>query len=93
MRGRYRLEAIGKAAATAQDKQRIAAESLMIESDKLVPQGGKAAPKIIENMQQALAIWREQNEPSWEAWSLVRIAYAHYVTSDGAGRAILQFSA
>ena len=67
LRGTYRLEAVGKAAATAQDKQRIAAESLMIESDKLFPQGGKAAPKIIENMQQALAIWREQNEPSWEA--------------------------
>jgi tetratricopeptide (TPR) repeat protein len=28
-------------------------------------------------MQQALAILREQNEPSWEAWSLVRIGYAH----------------
>ena len=67
LRGTYRLEAVGKAAATAQDKQRIAAESLMIESDKLVPQGGKAAPKIIENMQRALAIWREQNQPSWEA--------------------------
>jgi len=28
-------------------------------------------------MQQALIIWREQHEPSWEAWSLVRIGYAH----------------
>ena len=28
-------------------------------------------------MQQALAIWREQTEPSWEAWSLVRIGFAH----------------
>jgi hypothetical protein len=77
LRGTYRLEAVVKAAATAQDKQRIAAESLMIESDLLLPQGGKAAPKIIENMQQALVIWREQNEPSLEAWSLVRIGYAH----------------
>ena len=77
LRGTYRLEAVVKAAATAPDKQRIAAESLMIESEKLVPQGGKAAPKIIENMQQALRIWREQNEPSFEAWSLLRIAYAH----------------
>ena len=77
LRGTYRLEAVVKAAATARDKQRIAAESLMIESEKLVPQGGKAAPKIIENMQQALAIWREQNEPSWEAWSLLRIGYAY----------------
>jgi hypothetical protein len=64
----------------------------MIEADKLLPQGGKAAAKIIENMQQALAIWREQNEPSWEAWSLVRIGCAHCEIADGAGRAILQFS-
>ena len=77
LRGSYRLEAVVRAAATPQDKQRIAAESLMIESEKLVPQGGKAAPKIIENMQQALRIWREQNEPSWEAWSLLRMGYAY----------------
>ena len=77
LRGTYRLEAVVEAAATTRDKQRIAAESLMIESEKLVPQGGKTAPKIIENMQQALRIWREQNEPSWEAWSLLRIGYAY----------------
>ena len=77
LRGTYRLEAVVQAAATTRDKQRIATESLMIESEKLTPQGGKAAPKIIENMQQALRIWREQNEPSWEAWSLLRIGYAH----------------
>src|SRR4029450_659100 len=40
LRGTYRLAAVGKAAATAQDKQRIAAESLMIESDKLLLQKG-----------------------------------------------------
>ena len=28
-------------------------------------------------MQQALRIWREQNEPSWEGWSLIRIGYAY----------------
>jgi CHAT domain-containing protein/uncharacterized protein HemY len=77
LRGTYRLEAVVQAAPTTRDKERIAAESLMIESEKLVPQGGKAAPKIIENMQQALRIWREQNEPSWEAWSLVKIGNAH----------------
>ncbi|HZM86963.1 MAG TPA: CHAT domain-containing protein [Blastocatellia bacterium] len=77
LRGTYRLEAVVKAAATTRDKQRIAAESLMIESEKLVPEGGKAAPKIIDNMQQALRIWREQNEPSWEGWSLSRIGYAY----------------
>jgi tetratricopeptide (TPR) repeat protein len=75
--GTYRIEAMVQAAATMQDKQRIVAESLMIESEKLVPQGGKAAPKIIENLQQALRIWRQQNEQSWEAWSLLRIGYAY----------------
>ena len=59
LRGTYRLQAVQEAAATAQDKQRIAAESLMIESEMLLPQAGKAAAKIIENMQQTRAIWRE----------------------------------
>ena len=39
LRGTYRLEAVVQAAATTRDKQRMAAESLMIEADKLFPQG------------------------------------------------------
>jgi CHAT domain-containing protein/uncharacterized protein HemY len=77
LRGTYRLETVAQSEATTRDKQRIAAESLMIESEKLVPQGGKAALKIIENLQQALPVWREQKEQSWEAWSLFKIGSAH----------------
>ena len=77
LRGVYWINAAVKPAATTQDKQRIAAESLMIEAGKLFPQGGKGAPKIIESLEQALPIWREMNESSLEAWSLLRIGYAY----------------
>jgi len=77
LQGAYRLEAVVQSAATTRDKQRVAAESLMIEAEKLFPQGGKGASRIIEILQQAVATWREQNEPSWEAWSLLRIGYAY----------------
>jgi CHAT domain len=89
LRGTYRLEAAGKAAATAQDKQRIAAESLMIESEKLFPQGGNTAPKIIENMQQTLAIWREQSEPSWEAWCQLSVAKNNGPRTIGDGQPLI----
>jgi CHAT domain-containing protein/uncharacterized protein HemY len=79
LRGAYRLTTNWKDAATALDKQRIAAESLMIEAQKLSPQAGKGAPQVIENLQKALPTWREQNEPSWEAWSLRRIGKAYSV--------------
>ncbi len=76
-RGAYRLTTSWKDAATAQDKQRIAAESLMIEAKQLSPQAGKGAPQVIENLQKALPTWREQNETSWEAWSVRRIGKAY----------------
>jgi CHAT domain-containing protein/uncharacterized protein HemY len=77
LRGAYRLTTTWKDAATAQDKQRIAAESLMIEARKLAPQAGKGAPRVIENLQKALPTWREQNEPSWEAMSLLMSGRAY----------------
>ena len=79
LRGAYRLTTNWKDAATAQDKQRITAESLLIEAKKLSPQAGKGAPQVIENLQKALPTWREQNEPSWEAWSLVWLGKAYSV--------------
>ena len=78
LRGAYRLTTDWKDAATAQDRQRIAAESLMIEAEKLSPQVGKGAPKVIENLQKALPTWREQNEASWEAWTLHKIGRAYF---------------
>lgn len=60
IRGTYRLEAVVKTSATEPDKQRITAEALMIEADNLLPQAGKGAPKIIENMQKAVSIWRAE---------------------------------
>jgi hypothetical protein len=37
LRGTYRLEAVVQSAATTRDKQRLAAESLMIEAEMLSP--------------------------------------------------------
>ena len=59
LRGTYRLEALGKAAATAQGQTAHCRRVVNDRSDLLSPQAGKAAPKIIENLQQTLAVWRE----------------------------------
>src|SRR5215204_900525 len=78
LRGTYRLTTNWKDAATAQDRQRIAAESLMIEAQKLSPQAGKGAPQVIEKLEKALPTWREQNAASWEAWTLHKIGRAYF---------------
>jgi CHAT domain-containing protein len=77
LRGAYQLNAVLKAAATTQDRERVTAESLMIEAARLFPQGGKAAPKVIAGLEQALPVWEKQNESALKAWSLLRIGYAH----------------
>lgn len=65
------------AAATQQDRKRIAAEALLIEADELGKQGGKTAPQAIEKLEQAVLVWREIGEPVWVAWSLNKVGRAH----------------
>ena len=75
--GSYQLRLETRAAATAQDKQRIAAERLMREAYKLQTQGRKTAEPAINKLEQALLVWRELNDPYWVAWSLLNIGAAN----------------
>jgi tetratricopeptide (TPR) repeat protein len=76
-RGSYRLETAVQAAATAQDRKRLAAEALLVEVSELNAPKKKNAPQVIEKLQQALPLWRELEERSWIAYSLYLIGSAH----------------
>ncbi len=76
--GFYQMRLEVKAAATAHDRQRIAAERLMLEADELRGQGGKTAEQTIDKLQAALSVWRELDDQYWAAWSLSSIGVAYY---------------
>jgi tetratricopeptide (TPR) repeat protein len=77
LRGSYRLEVKVKEAATPEDKKRLTAEALMIESIELARQQAKTAPQVIEKSEQSLRLWQELGEPSMAALSLSSIATAY----------------
>lgn len=87
LRGSYHLEATVKAPATEQDRRRLAAEASLVEASQLSLQGSRAAPRVIEKAQQALAVWRELGDSFWAAYSLHRIGIAYYSLSQH-GKAI-----
>ncbi|MBS1810836.1 MAG: CHAT domain-containing protein [Acidobacteria bacterium] len=66
--GTYQVQLEMRTAATAQDKQRIAAERLLIEVDQLT--GQTSLQQRLEKSQQALALWRELGDRYWEAFTL-----------------------
>jgi CHAT domain-containing protein/tetratricopeptide (TPR) repeat protein len=76
--GSYQVRLEVKAAATVQDRQRIAAERWMLEASELQKQGGKTAEQTIDKLQQALSVWRELGDQYWAAWSLSSIGLAYY---------------
>ena len=76
--GSYQVRLDAKAAATPQDKQRIAGERLMVEAAELGAQGGKTAEQTINKLQAALSVWRELDDKYWAAWSLSNIGVAYY---------------
>src|SRR5438552_1322147 len=76
--GSYQVRLEVKAAATVQDRQRIAAERWMLEASELQSQGGKTAEQTIDKLQQALSVWRELGDRYWSAWSLSSIGVAYY---------------
>jgi CHAT domain-containing protein/tetratricopeptide (TPR) repeat protein len=76
--GSYRLEAAVKAAATAQDRKRIAAEALAMEAEGPSSRG-KTRQQVIEKLEQALPLWRELGEQSSIAWSLSNIGDAYHL--------------
>lgn len=90
-RGKYRLQADLKPAATEQDKKRIIAERLMIEANELSKQRGRTAQQVIEKQQQALTIWRELDDQLWGTCSLINIGFA-YNNMNHYGQAIEQLT-
>jgi len=79
--GSYQVQLEVKAAATLQDRQRIAAERWMREANELRRLGGKTAEQTIDKLQQALSVWRELGDQYWAAWSLSSIGVAYYSLS------------
>jgi tetratricopeptide (TPR) repeat protein len=71
--GSYQVRLEVKAAATAQDRQRIAAERWMVEARELRKQPGKTAEQAIDKLQQALSVWRELGDQYCAAQSLYSI--------------------
>ncbi|HMJ24595.1 MAG TPA: tetratricopeptide repeat protein, partial [Pyrinomonadaceae bacterium] len=69
--GSYQVRLEVKAAATAQDRQRIAAERWMLEARELRKQPEQA----IDKLQQALSVWRELGDQYWAARSLYGIGF------------------
>lgn len=76
--GAYHIRLETRPMATAQDKQRLAAEALLIEAQGLRSQASKAAEQVIAKLQSALSIWRELNEPYWSAWCLSIMGGAYF---------------
>jgi CHAT domain-containing protein/tetratricopeptide (TPR) repeat protein len=76
--GRYEIKTLGLHAATAQDRQRLAAERVMQEAGLLA---ARATPeslrKAINQYEQALAVWRTLGERRFEATALTAIAIAY----------------
>ena len=77
LRGSYRLEITVQAAATAQDRKRLAAEGLLLEASKLKDQETKTTEQALGKLEQVLPVWRELDEPSWIAYSLYSMGSAH----------------
>src|SRR3954462_7400760 len=71
--GSYQMRLEVKAAATAQDRQRIAAERWVLEARELRKQPEQA----IDKLQQALSVWRELGDQYWAARSLYGIGYSY----------------
>lgn len=76
--GAYQLRLEVKPAATATDRQRIAAERWMLEASELRRNGGQTAEQSIDKLQQALSVWRELGDKHWAAWCLYGIGLGNY---------------
>jgi CHAT domain-containing protein len=90
--GSYKLRLEVKAAASAQDKQRMTAERLLVDVSKSFHQGVGALETTIEKARQALTIWRELGDRHWEAATanIIGQAYATAGTSEHAIEALNQ---
>ncbi|MBA3766487.1 MAG: tetratricopeptide repeat protein [Acidobacteria bacterium] len=76
--GSYQVRLEVKAAATAQDKQRMSAERLLNEAGKSNQEGAAAVEPTVEKARQALALWRELGDRYWEGTALHLIGIAYF---------------
>ena len=76
-KGTYDVRLEVKAGATAQDRQRIAAERLLVEASRLREQRAVAVAQTTEKAQQALSLWRGLGDRYWEAYTLNLIGLAY----------------
>ena len=90
--GSYRVRLEVKAAASAQDKQRMTAERLLVDVAKSFHQGAGALATTIEKARQALTLWRELGDRHWEAATanIIGQAYLAVGTSEQAIEALNQ---
>ena len=86
LKSAYQVRLEVKAAATAQDKQRISAERLLAEVARLSQQRGVSVVQTIEKAEKALTLWRDLADRYWEARTLhlIGIAYASGSKNDQA---------
>jgi CHAT domain-containing protein/uncharacterized protein HemY len=77
-KGTYDVRLEVKAGATAPDRQRIAAERLLVEASRLREQRAVAVAQTTEKAQQALTLWRGLGDRYWEAYTLNLIGLAYY---------------
>ena len=76
--GAYLLRAETRAP-TAEDRKRIAAQTLVLRAKQLIRQGPGSATQVIEASEQALAVWRELDDQQMIASSLIEIGGAHFL--------------
>ena len=90
--GSYRVRLEVKAVASAQDKQRMTAERLLVDVAKSFHQGAGALATTIEKARQALTLWRELGDRHWEAATanIIGQAYVTVGTSEQAIEALNQ---
>jgi CHAT domain-containing protein/tetratricopeptide (TPR) repeat protein len=81
--GRYQVTAQVKPAASSEDRNRAAAEGLLLEARKLEDEGSKESRlRSIEVRLRALDLWRRARERYWEAYTLNRIGGVHYALGE-----------
>ena len=74
--GSYQARLEMRAAATAQDKQRIAAERLLAEANQLSGRGPAVAEQLLAKAQQALGEWQALGDQYWAAYALSLLGIA-----------------
>lgn len=75
--GTYQIKVEIKSEATAQDKSRMTAESLLNEAASLAERKGSGLQLAIEKYQQAKALWHGLGDRYWEAQTLNELARCH----------------